>query len=113
MNTSTYRDGFNSPVALTSLRDLLRWLVMRQQWEESSALGECDCIARQWAVLPHEHDVYVEVMTGLNGQGLLNRFPGLSTLPVTPGPRAPTTSGALCQGHVFYFGPFSNELDNL
>ncbi len=112
-NVPTLNDGFQAPVALNSLRELLRWLVLRQDWEQASALDDCDCVARWWAVLPHEGEIYVEVATGLNGQGLLNRFPGLSTLPVTPGPRAPVASGAPCEGHLFYFGPFSDALDNL
>lgn len=108
-----YLDGFESPTALITLRDLVRWLALRQQWEESTRIDPCDCIARRWALWPHEDQIYVEVVTGLNGQNLLNRFPGLSTLPVTPGDRVPVISGVKCDGHVFYFGPFADEFENL
>lgn len=115
MNQSNpgYEDGFANPVGLRSLQDLLRWLVLRQHWERSVALAECDCVARHWAIIPHQGEVYVEVVAGVNGQDLLHKFPGFSTLPVTPGDRTPLRAGAQCADHAFYFGPFSQEMENL
>jgi len=111
--TPTYRDAFQRPTALNTLRDLLRWLALRGHWEQSSAIPTCECVARHWAVIPHEDEVYVEVVTGVNGQNLLRQFPGLSTLPVTPGDRVPVISGVTCHGHAYYFGPFARDYDNL
>jgi len=113
-HTNTLRlDSFACPTALQSLRDLVRWLALRQSWEESFQLSLCDSVARRWGVFPHEDCVYVQVVTGMNGQDLLKHFPGLSTLPVTPGEQTPATSGDLCDGHAFFFGPFSEEFSNL
>ncbi len=111
--TSLFKDDFSNPTALNSLKDLLNWLVLRQNWEESMALEDCDCMAKEWSILPHESDVYVELITGINGQDLLNKYPGFSTLPVTPGEKVPPNSGIECEGHAFYFGPFSDEYKNL
>ena len=112
-NTSLFRDNFSSPTALNSLKDLLSWLVLRQNWEESMQLEACDCMAQQWSIMPHEDDVYVEVITGINGQDLLHKYPGFATLPVIPGEKVPLKSGIKCEGHAFYFGPFSDEHKNL
>ncbi len=115
MNTAvtTYRDAFQRPTALNTLRELLRWLALREHWEASVAIPTCECVARHWAIIPREDEVYVEVVTGVDGQNLLRRFPGLSTLPVTPGDRVNVISGVACHGHAFYFGPFAEAYRNL
>lgn len=113
LNATFHQDGFECPTAMQSLQELVRWLSLRQSWEESIKLASCDSVARDWGVFPHEDQVYVQIVTGLNGQDLLNQFPGLSMLPVMPGDNVPATSTIPCKGHAFYFGPFSNKYDNL
>ncbi|HEY5595779.1 MAG TPA: hypothetical protein VIL47_00755 [Candidatus Bipolaricaulota bacterium] len=110
----TYRDGFACPIALQTLQDLVRWLALRQSWEETIKLSDCQSVARQWGVFPHENKIFVQVVAGLNGQQMLLQFPGLSTLPVMPGDRIPPRSiEDPCHSHIYYFGPFAEEFHNL
>jgi len=106
-------DGFERPTALRTLQDLLRWLALRQSWEESISLSDCQSIARQWGVFSHQDNIYVEITTGMNGQDMLKQFPGLVTLPVMPGKQVGLLGADPCHGQTFYFGPFSDELANL
>ncbi len=106
-------DAFERPTALRTLHDLVRWLSLRQNWEESLEMSDCDSIARHWGVFSHQDKIYVEVTTGLDGQHVLKHFPGLSTLPVIPGEQVGLLGGDPCRGQTYYFGPFSEEHENL
>ena len=108
-----HQDGFGTAMPMGTLHDLLRWLSLRQNWEESLKLTDCESVAKHWGVFSHQDKIYVELTTGMNGQSLLNQFPSLCTLPVMPGEQIGLLGGDPCEGQTFYFGPFSEELENL
>jgi len=112
-STNFHDDSFDCRTALKTLKDLLRWLSLRQSWEETIPMSECDSVAKTWDLFSHQDNIYVEITTGMNGQSLLHHFPGLSTLPVMPGEQQSKLGMSPCQGQKFYFGPFNEDLKNL
>ncbi len=100
---------------VSTLKDFLRWLVLREQFEIEQEVPEAQRIAHRWNIFPYEGSIFVGVVTGLTGQELLNRFPELD-LPVSL-PESEELPEELRDlpytPHVFYFGPFSQEYDNL
>jgi hypothetical protein len=100
---------------VSTLKDFLRWLVLREQLEIEHDIPEAQRIAHRWNIFPYEGAIFVGVVTGLTGQELLNHFPELD-LPVSlpeSGELPEELRDLLYTPHVFYFGPFSQEHDNL
>lgn len=100
---------------VSSLKDLLRWLVLREQLEIEQNVPEAQRIAQRWNIFPYEGAIFVGIVTGLSGQEILNRFPELD-LPVSL-PESEELPEELrdlpYKPNIFYFGPFSQEYENL
>lgn len=100
---------------ITTLKDFLRWLVLREQNEIEADIPEAQRIAHRWTIFPFQNAIFVGIATGLSGQEILNRFPELD-LPVSL-PESEELPEELrdlpYKPNIFYFGPFSQEYDNL
>lgn len=100
---------------ITTLKDFLRWLVLREQNEIEADIPEAQRIAHRWTIFPFQNAIFVGIATGLSGQEILNRFPELD-LPVSL-PESEELPQELrdlpYKPNIFYFGPFSQEYDNL
>lgn len=100
---------------ITTLKDFLRWLVLREQDEIEANIPEAQRIAHRWTIFPFQNAIFVGIATGLSGQEILNRFPELE-LPVSL-PESEELPEELrdlpYKPNIFYFGPFSQEYDNL
>lgn len=101
--------------AISTLKDFLRWLVVREQSEIEQNTPEPKRIAHRWTIFPYQEAIFVGIATGLTGQEILDRFPELD-LPVSL-PESEELPEELrdlpYKPNIFYFGPFSQELDNL
>lgn len=100
---------------ISTLKDFLRWLVLREQLEIQQNTPEAQRFAHRWNIFPYEGAIFVGIVTGLSGQEILNRFPELD-LPVSL-PESEELPKELrdlpYKPNIFYFGPFSQEYDNL
>ncbi len=100
---------------VSTLKDLLRWLVLHEQLEIEQNVPETQRIAHRWNIFPYEGAIFVGIVTGLSGQEILNRFPELD-LPVSL-PESEELPEELrdlpYKPNIFYFGPFSQEYENL
>ncbi|MCX8102977.1 MAG: hypothetical protein N3E42_00830 [Candidatus Bipolaricaulota bacterium] len=100
---------------ISTLKDFLRWLVLREQSEIEQDIPEAQRIAHRWTIFPFQNAIFVGIATGLSGQDILNRFPELD-LPVSL-PESEELPEELrdlpYKPTIFYFGPFSQEYDNL
>ncbi len=100
---------------ISTLKDFLRWLVLREQLEIQQNTPEAQRFAHRWNIFPYEGAIFVGIVTGLSGQEILNRFPELD-LPVSL-PESEELPQELrdlpYKPNIFYFGPFSQEYDNL
>lgn len=100
---------------ISTLKDFLRWLVLREQLEIQQDIPEAQRFAHRWNIFPYEGAIFVGIVTGLSGQEILNRFPELD-LPVSL-PESEEVPEELrdlpYKPNIFYFGPFSQEYDNL
>ncbi len=100
---------------ISTLKDFLRWLVLREQSEIEQDIPEAQRIAHRWTIFPFQEAIFVGIATGLSGQEILNRFPELD-LPVSL-PESEELPEELrnlpYKPHIFYFGPFSQEYENL
>ncbi|MCS6903647.1 MAG: hypothetical protein NZO41_05170 [Candidatus Bipolaricaulota bacterium] len=105
-----------SPVEpISSLKDLLRWLVVREQLEEEERMPEPQRIAHRWTIFPFEDSIYVGIATGLSGQEILDRYPELD-VPISLPAEGELPEELRNVGYavnIFYLGPFNQELDNL
>ncbi|MCS7197500.1 MAG: hypothetical protein NZ930_02280 [Candidatus Bipolaricaulota bacterium] len=103
------------PERISTLKDFLRWLVLREQLEIQQNTPEAQRFAHRWNIFPYEGAIFVGIVTGLSGQEILNRFPELD-LPVSL-PESEELPAELRElpykPNIFYFGPFSQEYDNL
>lgn len=114
--TSSHRPALSLSFGqVSTLKDLLRWLVLREQLEIEQNVPEAQRIAQRWNIFPYEGAIFVGIVTGLSGQEILNRFPELD-LPVSL-PESEELPEELrdlpYKPNIFYFGPFSQEYDNL
>lgn len=101
--------------SISSLKDLLRWLVVREQLESEENLPEPQRVAQRWTIFPFADAIYVGIATGLSGQELLDRHPELD-LPISLPENGELPEELRNLGypvHIFYLGPFNQELDNL
>lgn len=100
---------------ISTLKDLLRWLVLREQSEIEQNIPEAQRIAHRWTIFPFQEAIFVGIATGLRGQEILDRFPELD-LPVSL-PESAELPEELrdlpYKPNIFYFGPFSQEYENL
>jgi hypothetical protein len=100
---------------ISTLKDFLRWLVLREQFEVEQNVPEAQRFAHRWNIFPYEGAIFVGIVTGLTGQEILDRFPELD-LPVSL-PESEELPQELRDlpytPNIFYFGPFSQEYDNL
>jgi len=100
---------------ISTLKDFLRWLVLREQSEIEQDIPEAQRIAHRWTIFPFQEAIFVGIATGLSGQEILDRFPELD-LPVSL-PESDELPEELrhlpYKPHIFYFGPFSQEYENL
>nr|BAL58318.1 hypothetical protein HGMM_OP1C013 [Candidatus Acetothermum autotrophicum] len=100
---------------ISTLKDFLRWLVLREQLEIEQDIPEAQRIAHRWTIFPFQEAIFVGIATGLSGQEILNRFPELD-LPVSL-PESEELPQELrdlpYKPNIFYFGPFSQEYENL
>lgn len=100
---------------ISTLKDFLRWLVLREQFEMEQQIPESQRVAHRWTIFPFEESIYVGVATGLSGQEVLDFYPELD-LPVSL-PESEELPEELrnlpYRINIFYFGPFNNELSNL
>jgi hypothetical protein len=100
---------------ISTLKDFLRWLVLREQFEIEQNVPEAQRFAHRWNIFPYEGAIFVGIVTGLTGQEILDRFPELD-LPVSL-PESEELPQELRDlpytPNIFYFGPFSQEYDNL
>jgi hypothetical protein len=100
---------------ISTLKDFLRWLVLREQLEIEQDVPEAQRIAHRWTIFPFQEAIFVGIATGLSGQEILNRFPELD-LPVSL-PESDELPQELrdlpYKPNIFYFGPFSQEYENL
>ncbi|MCL6642218.1 MAG: hypothetical protein K6T71_02690 [Candidatus Bipolaricaulota bacterium] len=100
---------------ISTLKDFLRWLVLREQIEIEQDIPEAQRIAHRWTIFPFQEAIFVGIATGLSGQEILNRFPELD-LPVSL-PESEELPQELRDlpytPNIFYFGPFSQEYENL
>jgi hypothetical protein len=67
---------------ISTLKDFLRWLVLREQFEIEQNVPEAQRFAHRWNIFPYEGAIFVGIVTGLTGQEILDRFPELD-LPVS------------------------------
>jgi hypothetical protein len=100
---------------ISTLKDFLRWLVLREQLEIEQDVPEAQRIAHRWTIFPFQEAIFVGIATGLSGQEILNHFPELD-LPVSL-PESDELPQELrdlpYKPNIFYFGPFSQEYENL
>lgn len=100
---------------ITGLKDFLRWLVLREQFETEQSIPEAQRIAHRWTIFPFQEAIFVGVATGMSGQEILNKFPELD-LPISL-PESEELPEELrdlpYKPNILYFGPFSQEYDNL
>ncbi|MCS6937292.1 MAG: hypothetical protein NZ610_01330 [Candidatus Bipolaricaulota bacterium] len=100
---------------ISTLKDLLRWLVVHEQLEEEERIPEPQRIAHRWTIFPFEGSIYVGIATGLSGQEILNRYPELD-VPISLPAEDELPEELRRLGypvHIFYLGPFNQELNNL
>ncbi|MFQ5796267.1 MAG: hypothetical protein ACE5JP_14625 [Candidatus Bipolaricaulia bacterium] len=103
-------------IELTNLKDLLRWLIYREEWEEEIEVADQDRITGRWSIFAYKDQIFVGVVTGLDNDEILKQFPELSQLPVSlpEDEELPEElKDLLYKPNVFYFGPFGIEYDNL
>ncbi len=101
--------------SISTLKDLLRWLVLHEQLESAENIPEPQRVAHRWTIFPFADSIYVGIATGLSGQELLARYPELD-LPISLPENGELPEELRNLGyhvHIFYLGPFSKELDNL
>jgi hypothetical protein len=100
---------------IDNLRDFVRWLVLREQVEEEERVPEHQRIAHRWTIFPFQEGIFVGIATGLTGQEILDTFPELN-LPVSVPDNEEMPEGLQnlsFKPNLFYYGPFSQEYDNL
>ncbi|MCI2430307.1 hypothetical protein LM602_03080 [Candidatus Acetothermia bacterium] len=100
---------------ISTLKDLLRWLVVREQLENEERLPEPQRLAHRWTIFPFEDSIYVGIATGLSGQEILDRYPELD-VPISLPAEGELPEELHNVGYavnIFYLGPFNQELDNL
>jgi hypothetical protein len=86
------------------------------EFEEERRVPERERIGHRWTIFPYQGVIYVGVATGLNGQEILDRYPEIYLLPISPpaDEELPEDLKTLSfKPNLFYFGPFSQEDENL
>lgn len=100
---------------ISTLKDLLRWLVVREQLEGEEHIPEQERIAHRWTIFPFEDSIYIGIATGLSGQDIVDRYPELD-VPISLPAEGELPEELRNVGYtvnIFYLGPFNQELDNL
>jgi hypothetical protein len=53
---------------ISTLKDFLRWLVLREQFEIEQNVPEAQRFAHRWNIFPYEGAIFVGIVTGLTGK---------------------------------------------